>query len=390
MRIVIDVQGAQTESRTRGIGRYTLSFVDALVGHRGNHDIILALNGLFPETIEPIRAHFRDMLPRENIRVWYAPGPVRAVEPDNDGRRQAAELIREAFLASLDPDIVYVTSLFEGFGDDAVTSIGAMVPRMFTAVTIYDLIPLRNPDHFLKPNPSLDKWYRRKLDYLKRADLHLAISEATARDARDALSLADDRVVNVSTACSEMFRQRTIPEAEKQVLFSKFGVRGRFVLCSGTIEPHKNLSRLFHAYARLPRALREAYQLLLVGKADEMQKLLLSNMVRDAGIEDGRLIVSGYVSDDDLVALYNLCAVTVVFSYHEEFGLPALEAMSCGAAVIGSNTTSILEVIGGEEALFDPYHEASITAKLAQALTDDPFCTALKAHGLKQVRKFSW
>ena len=72
MRIVIDVQGAQTESRTRGIGRYTLSFVDALVRHRGNHDIILALNGLFPETIEPIRAHFRDMLPRENIRVSYA------------------------------------------------------------------------------------------------------------------------------------------------------------------------------------------------------------------------------------------------------------------------------------------------------------------------------
>ena len=70
MRIVIDMQGAQTESRFRGIGRYTMSFTQALVRNRGEHEIILALNGLFPDTIEPIRAVFDGMLPQENIRVW--------------------------------------------------------------------------------------------------------------------------------------------------------------------------------------------------------------------------------------------------------------------------------------------------------------------------------
>ena len=74
MRIVIDMQGAQTESRFRGIGRYTLSFAQAIVRNRGEHEVILALSGLFPDTIEPIRAAFDGLLPQENIRVWYAPG----------------------------------------------------------------------------------------------------------------------------------------------------------------------------------------------------------------------------------------------------------------------------------------------------------------------------
>jgi len=92
MRIVIDMQGAQTESRFRGIGRYTLSFAQAVVRNRGDHEVILALSGLFPETIEPIRAAFDGVLPQDNIRVWYAPGPVRECEPDNDTRRKAARI----------------------------------------------------------------------------------------------------------------------------------------------------------------------------------------------------------------------------------------------------------------------------------------------------------
>ena len=115
MRIVIDMQGAQTESRFRGIGRYTLSFAQAIVLNRGEHEIILALSGLFPDTIEPIRAAFDDLLPQENIRVWHAPGPVREGESGNDWRREVAELVREAFLASLHPDVVHLSACLRAF-----------------------------------------------------------------------------------------------------------------------------------------------------------------------------------------------------------------------------------------------------------------------------------
>src|SRR5262245_14813847 len=121
MRIVIDMQGAQTESRFRGIGRYTMSFSQAVARNRGRHEIILALNGLFPGAVEPIRAAFDGLLPQENIRVWHAPGPVRESQPGNESRREAAEQIREAFLASLAPDVIHISSLFEGYCDDAVT-----------------------------------------------------------------------------------------------------------------------------------------------------------------------------------------------------------------------------------------------------------------------------
>ena len=108
MRIVMDMQGAQTESRFRGIGRYTLSLAKALARNRGKYEIILALNGLFPDTIEPIRAAFDGLLPQENIRVWYAPGPVRECET---GKRMAPGSCKNAyaklFLADLQPDVVH-------------------------------------------------------------------------------------------------------------------------------------------------------------------------------------------------------------------------------------------------------------------------------------------
>lgn len=77
MRIVIDLQGAQTESRYRGIGRYSLSLAKAIAKNRGEHEVLIVLSALFPDTIEPIRTSFDALLPQENIRVWRAISPVR-------------------------------------------------------------------------------------------------------------------------------------------------------------------------------------------------------------------------------------------------------------------------------------------------------------------------
>src|SRR5215470_12663840 len=224
MRIVIDMQGAQTESRFQGIGRYTMSFSQAIARRRGEHEIILALNGLFPDTIEPIRAAFDGLLPQENIRVWYAPGPVRECQPGNDLRREAAEYIREAFLASLSPDVIHISSLFEGYGDDAVTSIGRFDDAALASVTLYDLIPLLNPDHYLKPNPLYAEYYQRKLENFKSAALHLAISEASREEGIAHLGLPANRVVNASTAMDAHFRPVRVDDTSAALLRRKFGL----------------------------------------------------------------------------------------------------------------------------------------------------------------------
>ena len=390
MRIVIDMQGAQTESRYRGIGRYTMAFAQAVVRNRGENEILLALNGLFPDTIEPIRAAFDGLLPQENIRVWYAPGPVNDADPSNSARREVAELVREAFLASLCPDIIHVSSLFEGYIDDAVTSIGRFDERTPVSVILYDLIPLINPDQYLAPNPSFAAYYERKLDSLNNAQGLLAISEYTRQEGLDYLGIDAERIINVSTAVGSEFRTIEIDEVTRNALTRKLGLSRPFVLYSGGCDERKNLLRLIEAWSNLPYEIRQAHHLLFAGRMPEGSVAELRRIAKSHGLKDNELLFSDYVSDDELVQLYNLCKLFVFPSWHEGFGLPALEAMACGAPVIGANTTSLPEVIGLKNALFDPFDVNAIRDKIQRALTDETYPADLRAHGLAQAKRFSW
>ena len=390
MRIVIDMQGAQTESRFRGIGRYTIEFAQAVVRNRGEHDIILALNGLFPDTIEPIRTAFENYLPQENIRVWYASGPVREEQPGNDTRREIAELIYEAFLASLNPDIVHITSLFEGYVDCAVTSIRNSVSAPPVSVTLYDLIPLLNPEQYLKPNPRYQSYYYRKVEWLKNATIMLAISDYAMHETLETLGVGKNRVVTISTAIENRFTKKEISGQDAEYLLRSYGIQSSFVLYTGGADDRKNLPRLIQAYAQLPTDLRKQHQLVFAGRMPAWHVEQFRAIAHEHGLSAEDLIFTGYISEDHLVALYNLCKLYVFPSWHEGFGLPALEAMACGAPVIGSNTTSLPEVIGLDDALFDPFDVVSIAQKIQLALEDKNFRKILIEHAEKQVTNFSW
>ena len=390
MRIVIDMQGAQTESRFRGIGRYTLAFAKAVVRNRGEHEVILALSGLFPDTIDTIRAAFDGLLPPENICVWSAPGPVKAEHPDNNTRRKTAELVREAFLASLQPDLIHITSLFEGYLDDAVTSIGRFDTQTPVSVSLYDLIPLLNPAQYLTPNPRYAAYYEDKIASLREAQWLLAISAYSRQEGIQTLNASAEHIVNVGTAIGAEFQPLTIAPAASTALLSRLGITRPFVLYTGGADERKNLPRLIEAWSALPAPLRHNHQLLFAGRMSEFNILEFRRIARQHGLQPDELLFSGYISDEELVQLYNLCKLYVFPSWHEGFGLPALEAMACGAPVIGANTTSLPEVIDLPEALFDPYSATAIRDKIQQALTDGVFRQKLCAHGLQQVKKFTW
>ncbi len=390
MRIVIDMQGAQsTGSRTRGIGRYTMALAQAIVRQQDEHDVFLALNGLFLDTIEPIRAAFDSLLPQKNIRVWSAPGPVNRLNADNDWRRKSAELVREAFLASLEPDIVLVTSLFEGLGDDAVTSIATLSLNVPTAVILYDLIPYIHRHPYLE-NPVVEAWYETKLDSLRRANLLLAISESSRQESIRYLSFPENDSINISTAADPQFQPVFIGGEREEKIRNRYNLQRPYVMYTGGIDHRKNIEGLIRAYATLPQTLRRQHQLAVVCSIQPHDITRLKVLAKKHDLENDELVLTGFVSDDDLLNLYNLCKVFVFPSWHEGFGLPALEAMSCGRAVIGSNTSSVPEVIDREDALFDPRSDAAIAAKLSQVLTDDAFRVELERHGLEQAKNFSW
>lgn len=390
MRIVVDMQGMQTESRFRGIGRYTLSFAQALIRNRGEHEIILALSGLFPDTIQSVRDAFHDLLPAENIRVWMAPGPVQEVDEENQERRDTAELVREAFLASLEPDVIHICSLFEGFTDNAITSIGRLDTITPVTTTLYDLIPLLNPNQYLHPNPAYSRYYERKIDHLGRAAACLAISAFSRQEGLEHLRFDDNSIINISTAIEANFHPLDIAPPVAEALQRKYGLTRPFLLYAGGADERKNLPRLIQAFAALPAHLRSGYQLLFAGKIAPVDLEHLQSQMRQAGLSDGELLFTGYVSNEELQQLYNLCHLFVFPSWHEGFGLPALEAMACGAAVIASNTSSLPEVIGREDALFDPMDVQSITAKIVEVLQSEAFRQSLRTHGLEQVKRFSW
>lgn len=389
MRIVIDMQGAQAANRARGIGRYTMSMVQAIVRNGQGHDIILALSGLIPDTIEPIRSAFQGVLPQENIHVWHAPNRVAFGENTNKWRRNCAELIRETFLASLSPDVVYVTSLFEGFADDAVVSIGASSAKIPTAVTLFDLIPYIYPDPYLV-NPVVSAWYHEKIASLRRADLCLAISESTRSEGIDQLGLAEQWVVNVSTDADAFFQRMTISSEQEQGVRSLYALSRPFIMYTGGIDHRKNIEGLIRAFSRLPTPLRDEYQLAIVCSIQPESRQFLERLIKNEGLYKGSVVLTGFVPEADLLLLYNLCSLFVFPSWHEGFGLPALEAMRCGVPVIGANTSSLPEVIGWSEALFDPYSDDEMAQAMSAALTDEEFRTKLSENAQSQSEKFSW
>lgn len=389
MRIVIDMQGAQSQSRFRGIGRYSLNLAQAIVRNAGNHEVWLVLNGALSDTIEPLREAFSGIIPHDRIQIFNIPTPTFGREKENDWRSKAAELIRESFLEELSPDLILVTSLFEGFEENVVVSVGSLTPSLPTAVIYYDLIPLLNKEIYLH-DENLSRWYSKKVESLKKCSILLSISEYSRQEALSQLMLLEDQVVNISAATQDYFAPLSRDDVKrKEDVCRRYGIDRPYIMSNGAIEPRKNIERLIEAFSILPANIRTKYNLLIVGRVTESDRIRLERMASRFGIQN-HLVLPGYVPDDDLVVLYNFCDLFVFPSLHEGFGLPPLEAMACGAPVIGSDLTSIPEVIGCASALFDSKQPQKIAEKILQVLTDQEFSQSLRMHGLEQAKKFSW
>lgn len=387
MRIIIDMQGLQASNAQRGIGRYGLGLVSEIVKTRGENEIYLLLNNSLPEHIEFIRNHFSSLMSLKNIYAWdsfcFNSGS------NDDTKRDMAEKMREAYILSLNPDVLLVTSLFEGCADNAVTSINRFTHKIPTAVILYDLIPLIHSSIYLV-NKSVENWYLEKIESLKKADLLLAISESSRQEAITHLNFSESNVVNISTACGDHFKPCVINNEHREYLAKQYGISRSFILYTGGIDHRKNIEGLIRAFALLSIDIRKTYQFAIVCSIQPADLERLHKLAKTHGLLKDELIITGFVPEEDLILLYNACDFFVFPSWHEGFGLPVLEAMACGRAVIGGNLSSIPEVIGREDALFDPYDDTAIAAGLKKLITDKEYKAEMEMHGLKQAKTFSW
>lgn len=386
MKLLFDLQALQNESRSRGIGRYVKSLFDTLA-QRSDIELYGLLNGAMRETLGSAHDHVAGKIGAERVLVFPGVGETKLEAPENLHRWRLSQAAYEAFVAASGCDALLVGSAVEGFIDGTSLSLKAPDAPYLKAVVLYDLIPLMDVEKYL----SWDKaraWYFDRIAHVEAADLALAISESSREECLRFLDFTTQSAVSISTAMDAgIFNAKG---AAPDAILAKMGITKPFLMHTSAIEPRKNFDGLVKAFAALPKALRSKHQLVLVGSASETARNDLRKLAHSHGLSDADVVMPGYVQDPELAQLYRACRLFVFPSFHEGFGLPALEAMACGCPTIGSNVTSIPEVIGSPAYTFDPADTAAITALMRNLLSDENARAKAKAHAIKHAAKFSW
>ena len=390
MHLVIDLQGAQSDSRNRGIGRYSRALAMALAAQPRGHTISLLLNGNFADATESLRDAFAPLLSAGAIHTWYGPGRQTAWKTEDHGRRRAAEHIRATVLAGLKPDVLLIASTFEGYGDDSVTLLPRSATPPTTVGVCYDLIPLSKPDLYLS-SPLQQNWYYPRLLALSHYDTLLCISESGAAEVRQRLETPGPRVANIQAGVDARFRPARPSDPAPASVLARYRLQPGYILCLGAAEERKNLRGLIKAYAQLPEPMRRCHPLVLTCWNDSHQLPLIRAMIVQAGLTEADIhLLTEFVPDADLPTIYRACAVAVCPSFHEGFGLSVAEAMACGVPSICSNLSSLPEVMDHAAALFDPADPASIAAALRAVLGNASLAQELAEYGAARASRFTW
>ena len=252
-----------------------------------------------------------------------------------------------------------------------------------TVLTVHDLIFRRLPEH----HKRLNRWYLNWTMplYCRRADHIIAVSEATRRDLVETYHLPPQKISVIYEAAAPRF----VPQSEpvRDLVRRTYGLPDRYLLYVGTIEPRKNLERLLAAWAPLYLA-GECPPLVIVGKKGWLSGGFFAAL-EESPARDG-VILTGYVPDPDLPAVYSAATALVLPSLYEGFGLPLLEAMACGTPVICSNASSMPEIAGDAALLFDPHEVEDLRQSLRRVVTEVDLPSSLRTRGMARAATFSW
>lgn len=348
-----------------GIGRYTVELTRAL--HRVAPAIEIVLINPYPDSDHPWYREFEN---------YPAPGLQTLPAAATLGNLRLHQAALELGL-----DILHDPCGIAPF----------LVPtrRYRRITTVHDAIPFMYPG----TQPLLTRAVFQTLIRAARftADAVITVSRSAAADLKAIVRLRQERLFVTPLGISSLGGAAPVEAAEgrqRGPSLAALGVQRPYFLSVGALHPRKNLGRLIEAFEKHREAGGDA-QLVIVGPpawgARDLQELV------DAKARPGSGIVArGFVTDEELHALYRQATALVFPSLYEGFGLPALEAMALGTPVIAANTSSLPEVVGDAGLLVDPLSVGSLAEALDRVASDEELRRQMTARGLRRAAGFTW
>ncbi len=250
--------------------------------------------------------------------------------------------------------------------------------------TLHDLSVIHHPEWHLKE--SVAHFNKNFWKNIKRSDVIITDSNYIRKEVIEILGFKEYQVVTIPIGLDHdryrvVCNERLLAECRE-----KYGLPEKFILFVGSIEPRKNLVNLIKAYSFLPEKIKKEFSLVLVG-CKGWNNRGIHRLIEQ---EKENIMYTGYVSDDDLVKIYNMATVFAYPSLYEGFGIPPIEAMACGTAVLTSRVASLPEVCEDAAYYIDPYDVDSIQTGLLEMIQDETLGQDLAAKGLKQCKKYTW
>lgn len=259
MRIIIDMQGAQTESANRGIGRYSLSLAKALFENAGKHEIFFFFNKKIGLKTNQLLMDFIDEIPSDRILVWDFDEESHNYIKNEEQSREAKAFSREAFINRFRPDLLHICSPFEG--NEVTYGVKEFLSNLLTTATLYDLIPLVHGEVYLSV-PEVKTWYLSRLSELEKTDALLAISDSSTKEGIELLNKSEDKIKNVGCSVDLIFEKSNISNNPLGIAQKLKNINYEYVLVPSGNDSRKNLERAVEAFSRLPTEIRQKYKLV--------------------------------------------------------------------------------------------------------------------------------
>lgn len=253
-------------------------------------------------------------------------------------------------------------------------------------LTIHDLAFIRFPefnfDWFVK------KYTREVSRNARTAKMIIADSLSTRNDVIEFFKIKPEKVGVAYLAADRIFKRLPSDKKDKNLL-KKYGIDKKYILSVGTIEPRKNFITLISAFNRIKKENPDFnYRLVIAGRTGWKSEATYAEREKSPWRED--ILFTGRVPDEDLVQIYNQAELFIYPSFFEGFGLPPLEAMSCGLAVIASDTSSLKEVIAEAGILIKPGDEYALGKEIIRVIRNEDIKDKMREKSLARARNFSW